>query len=34
MARLSGRSEETFLMRKDENSTMWLDCQQVQEKMF
>ena len=34
MARLSASSEETLLMRKDEKLTMWLDCQQVQEKIF
>ena len=34
MVRLSASSEETLLMRKDEKLTMWLDCQQVQEKIF
>ena len=34
MARLSASSEETLLMRKDEKLTMWLDCQQVQRKLF
>ena len=34
MARLLASSEETLLMRKDEKLTMWLDCQQVQEKIF